>query len=58
MIGDYKRLLLEILKANRPEAQPVNLEQAKDEAKQLYARGEGKIGTGAASSSNELTSRR
>jgi len=43
--GDYKRLLLTILKGDRPENQPVNLEQAKEDAKKLYAGGEGRFGT-------------
>jgi hypothetical protein len=42
--GDYKALLVAILKADRPET-PVNVEQAKADAKALYDAGEGKLGT-------------
>jgi hypothetical protein len=43
--GDYKNLLLAILRADRPEAQPVNIEDAKRDAHRLYQAGEGKMGT-------------
>lgn len=43
--GDYKELLLAILKADRPENPTVNLEQAKADAQALYKAGEGKLGT-------------
>jgi len=43
--GDYKNLLLAILRADRPEQQPVNIEAAKTDAQTLYQAGEGKIGT-------------
>jgi len=43
--GDYKNLLLAVLAANRPEAQPVNIEDAKRDAQRLYAAGEGRMGT-------------
>jgi len=42
--GDYKAVLVAILKADRPET-PVNVEQAKADAKALYDAGEGKFGT-------------
>lgn len=44
--GDYRKLLMAILRADRPEAQPVNTESAKADAHALYQAGEGKIGTG------------
>jgi len=43
--GDYKNLLLAVLQGNRPESQPVNVEQAKQDAQRLYAAGEGRLGT-------------
>jgi len=43
--GDYKALLLAILKADRPEGGPVDIEAAKKDAQVLYAAGEGKVGT-------------
>jgi len=43
--GDYKNLLLAILRAERNEAAPANIEEAKKDAKALYDAGEGKIGT-------------
>jgi len=43
--GDYKNLLLAVLKADRPETQPVNMEEAKKDAQRLYAAGEGRLGT-------------
>jgi len=43
--GDYRNLLLALLRADRPESQPVNLEEAKKDAQTLYNAGEGKIGT-------------
>lgn len=38
--------MLAILRADRPEAQPVNVESAKTDARTLYEAGEGRIGTG------------
>jgi hypothetical protein len=43
--GDYKNLLLAVLKADRPETQPINIEEAKKDAQRLYHAGEGKMGT-------------
>jgi len=43
--GDYKRLLLEILRAERVESPTVNVEEAKKDAMALYQAGEGKMGT-------------
>jgi len=42
--GDYKRLLLAILRCERAET-AVNVEEAKRDANLLYEKGEGKIGT-------------
>jgi len=43
--GDYRNLLLAVLRADRPENQPVNLEEAKKDAQTLYNAGEGRVGT-------------
>jgi len=43
--GDYKNLLLAVLRGDRPESQPVNIEQAKQDAQRLYSAGEGRVGT-------------
>lgn len=43
--GDYRDLLVSLLKANRNEASPPNVEEAKKDAQALYNAGEGKIGT-------------
>jgi len=42
--GDYKQLLLSILRCERAET-PVNVEDAKRDAKLLYDKGEGQLGT-------------
>lgn len=44
--GDYRNLLMAILRADRPETQPVNVEEAKKDAQTLYQAGEGRMGTG------------
>jgi hypothetical protein len=43
--GDYRTLLLAILRADRPETASVSVEEAKKDAQTLYAAGEGKVGT-------------
>jgi len=43
--GDYKRLLITILRGDRPEQMPPNTEQAKMDAQRLYSAGEGRMGT-------------
>jgi len=43
--GDYKNLLMTILKADRPESKDIDLAQAKQDAQFLYSKGEGKVGT-------------
>eukprot|EP01118_Nematostelium_gracile_P009474 TRINITY_DN3200_c0_g1_i1.p1 TRINITY_DN3200_c0_g1~~TRINITY_DN3200_c0_g1_i1.p1 ORF type:complete len:346 (-),score=89.36 TRINITY_DN3200_c0_g1_i1:71-1000(-) len=43
--GDYKSLLVAVLRADRPEATQVDVEAAKKDAQLLYSAGEGKIGT-------------
>jgi len=43
--GDYRNLLIAVLRADRPETQPVNIEEAKKDSQALYNAGEGKIGT-------------
>jgi len=43
--GDYKSLLVAVLKANRPETQPINIDEAKKDAHALYKAGEGRLGT-------------
>jgi len=43
--GDYKNLLLTILKADRPESKDIDVAQVKQDAQYLYSKGEGKVGT-------------
>jgi Holliday junction resolvasome RuvABC endonuclease subunit len=43
--GDYRELLLAILKADRPESTTIDTTQAKADAQLLYSKGEGKVGT-------------
>ena len=43
--GDFKKLLVALLQAERQEDEPVSVEKAKAAAKELYDAGEGKIGT-------------
>jgi len=43
--GDFKNLMLEILKANRPSDSNVDDAKAETDAKTLYKEGEGKLGT-------------
>jgi hypothetical protein len=43
--GDYKNLLVAVLRADRPESTQVDVEAAKKDAQTLYAAGEGKLGT-------------
>jgi len=43
--GDFKDLMRELLKANRPTEDHVDEAKAKDDADKLYAQGEGKLGT-------------
>jgi annexin A7/11 len=43
--GDYRELLLNILRADRPESATVDVEAAKRDAQTLYQAGEGKLGT-------------
>jgi len=43
--GDYQKLLLQILKAQRNEGGAVDVEQCKKDAKALYDAGEKKVGT-------------
>jgi hypothetical protein len=43
--GDYKNLLVAVLRADRPENPQVDVEAAKKDAQTLFAAGEGKVGT-------------
>jgi len=43
--GDYRDLLITILKADRPESATIDTTQAKADAQLLYSKGEGKVGT-------------
>jgi len=55
--GDYQHLLLAVLKADRPENMPVDVNAAKADAQRLYKAGEGKIGTDEATFIEILTRR-
>lgn len=55
--GDYQRLLLAVLAAQRPEGQPVDVNAAKMDAQRLYAAGEGRVGTDEATFIEILTKR-
>jgi len=43
--GDYRDLLLTVVKADRPESATIDTTQAKADAQLLYSKGEGKVGT-------------
>lgn len=43
--GNYRALLMAVLKADRPEGVPVDVEKAKADAKHLYEKGEARWGT-------------
>jgi len=55
--GDYQHLLLAVLRADRPENMPVDVNAAKADAQRLYAAGEGRVGTDEATFIEILTRR-